>query len=51
MRVFNIICVVAVLIMSAVMVFPLLIIVGEFFTGNREHSLIHKMLTHEHKDN
>lgn len=32
------------------MVIPFLIIVGEFFYGNKEHSLIHQMLTHQHEE-
>lgn len=49
MRVLNIFCVTVVLIMSAVMVIPLLLLVGEYFSGSKHDSLIYQMLTHEHE--
>lgn len=50
MRLLNIICLIAVLVMSAIMVFPLLILLGEFLSGNRRESFIYELLTNKHHE-
>lgn len=42
----NIIFAVVTLALSASLILPLIVILLEFYTGNREESLLHEILTH-----